>query len=105
MEEATNALVGHLRQNDIGVRYDRMTLALVLPDTKGKDGYFVIEKLRKITNGILLPNGQTLPMSAGIAEAVLQNTDPIDSVTDLINRLEFAMEAAEDEGPGTAKLL
>ncbi len=105
MQEAAQALVGHLRQNDIGVRYDTTTLALVLPDTKGKDTFFVVDKIRKVADMIKMGDGAGLPLTAGIAEAVLQDKfDAVDSVTELINRLEAALEAAQNEGGG-AKLL
>jgi hypothetical protein len=43
---------------------------------------------------------------AGMGEAILsQSMDEVDSVTELINRVETALEAAEREGEGAAKLL
>lgn len=105
MQEAAQTLSGHLRQNDIGVRYDATTLALVLPDTKGKDTFFVVDKIRRVVSGIKIGDRDGLPLSAGIAEAVVQGKiDPVDSVTELINRLEAALEAAQKEG-GASKLL
>lgn len=105
MQEAAQALLGHLRQNDIGVRYDNMTLALVLPDTRGKDTFFVVDKIRKVIGGIKVGDQESLPVAAGIAEAVVQGRiDAVDSVTELINRVEAALEAAQKEG-GTSKLL
>jgi len=44
--------------------------------------------------------------AAGIAEAVLQGRiDLIDSVTEVINRIELALEAAEQEGDSATKFL
>lgn len=98
--------MGHLRQNDMAVRYDSTTLALVLPDTKGKDAFFVVDKMRKVLGMVKIDGKDGLPLTAGIAEAVLEgNIDPADSVTELINRLEAALEAAQQEGGATAKLL
>ena len=106
MQEASQTLVGHLRQNDIAVRYDRTTLALVLPDTKGKDSFFVVDKLRKVLGGIKVGEREGLPLSAGIAEAVLADKmDPVDGVTELVNRLEAALEAALSEGVPSKILL
>ena len=106
VQEAAQVVMGHLRQNDIAIRYDTTTLALVLPDTKGKDTFFVVDKMRKMIGGVKMAGGDGLPMTAGIAEAFLEgDIDPVDSVTELINRLEQALEAALREGGDTSKLL
>ena len=106
VQEAAQVVMGHLRQNDIAIRYDTTTLALVLPDTKGKDTFFVVDKMRKMVGGVKMAGGDGLPMTAGIAEAFLEDDiDPVDSVTELINRLEQALQAALREGGGTSKLL
>jgi hypothetical protein len=45
-------------------------------------------------------------ITVGIAEAVMHSQyDPIDIVTEVINRAEAALEAAKTEGRGTAKSL
>jgi hypothetical protein len=45
-------------------------------------------------------------VTVGIAEAVLQSRyDPVDIVTEVINRAEGALEAAKAEGTNTAKSL
>jgi len=44
--------------------------------------------------------------AAGVAEAVLQGQiDPVDSVTEVINRVELALEAADQEGDSVTKFL
>ena len=106
VQEAAQVVISHLRQNDIAVRYDTTTLALVLPDTKGKDVSFVVDKMRKMVSGVKISGQDGLPMTAGIAQAVLEgDIDPVDSVTELINRLEQALEGAQGEGGGTSKLV
>jgi diguanylate cyclase (GGDEF)-like protein len=106
VSEAARALVGHLRQNDVAVRYDVGSVALVLPDTAGKDGVMVVEKLRKVLAASKPAGQEPLPVAAGVAEAVLQGQiDPVDSVTEIINRVELALEAAEQEGDSATKLL
>ncbi len=106
MQDAGTALVAHLRQNDIGVRYDKTTLALVLPDTKGKDTFFVVDKLRKVAAAIKIGEREGLPLAAGIAEAILNDKmDGIDSVTELINRLEAALDEASKDGAGARLLM
>ena len=99
MHAAARALGSHLRQNDVGVRYDLTTLAVVLPAAKGKDTLPVVEKIRKAAEAIKIDEQESMPLTAGIAEAVLQRPmDPVDSVTEVINRLETALEAARKEG-------
>jgi GGDEF domain-containing protein len=106
VSEAGQALIGHLRQNDIAVRYDAGAVALVLPDTAGKDAATVVEKLRRVLAGAKPAGQEVAPMSVGIAEAVLQGgIDPVDSVTELINRAEAALEAAFKEADSATQLL
>jgi hypothetical protein len=45
-------------------------------------------------------------LAAGVAEAVLQGEiDPVDSVTEIINRVELALEKAQQEGDSVTKFL
>lgn len=105
MQQAAQVLLGNLRQNDVGVRYDSTTLAIVLPSTRGKETFSVVDKVRKVLSGIKIGDHEP-PLSAGIAEAVLQGKiDPADSITELINRVEAALEAAQKEGCGNKLLL
>ncbi len=106
MQQAAQVLVSNLRQNDIGVRYDSTTLALVLPGTRGKDSISVVDKIRKVLGGMKVANSVSPPMSVGIAEAVVDGKiDAADSVTELINRLVAALETAQKEGCGNKLLL
>jgi hypothetical protein len=66
-----------------------------------------VEKLRKLIAGVRLPakenadKGHPLPFSAGLAEAVVrENYDPVDIVTEVINRAEHALAASLGQGPG-----
>ena len=105
MQEAAQALAGHLRQNDIGVRYDITTLAMVLNNTNGKDALPVVDRIRKVMSHIRIGERKGLPVTVGVAEAVLRGgIEPDDSVTELINRVEAALETAHTEG-ASSKLL
>ena len=60
-----------------------------------------IEKLCKIISEVRLPakdgskRGQSLQFSAGLAEAVVKEKyDPVDIVTEVVNRAEHALAAA-----------
>ncbi len=106
IEEVGQAMTSHLRPNDVAIRYDSTTLALVMPDTKGQEAMLVMDKLRKLVGGIRLGEKPSPPMSFGVAEPILGNgTEPVDSVTELINRVEDALEGAYKDGVGMGKLL
>ena len=105
MQEAAQGLVGHLRQNDVGIRYDATTLAAVLNGTNGNAALPVAERIRKMVASIRIGERPGLPVTAGVAEAVLGGEiEPVDIVTELINRVEAALEAAYAEG-ASSKLL
>lgn len=104
--EVSSALVSRLRQNDIAVRYGPQALALILPGTTGKEALAVAEKLRKLALTTPVPTGAASPprIAVAIAEAVpAGDMESVDVVTELINRLEGALEAAQRTG-ATAKL-
>ena len=47
-----------------------------------------------------------MEFSAGLAEAVVrENYDPVDIVTEVINRAEHALETALGQGPGKVVVL
>ena len=105
MREAAHGLAGQLRQNDVGIRYDATTLAVVLNGTNGKDALPVVERIRSMVASIRIEERAGLPVTAGIAEAVLRGgIEPPDIVTELINRVEAALETAHTEG-ANSKLL
>ncbi len=100
MQEIGQAICGHIRQNDVAVRYDLTTIALILSDTNNKNAFLVVDKLRKVLVGVRASGrDQPLPMSVGIAELFMQQRyDPVDIVTEAINRAEAALEVAKTEG-------
>jgi len=104
MQQAGEAIVSNLRQSDIAVKYSLIALALVLPDTTAEKAKGVVEKVRKVLSSVKLPDGKTaVTFSAGISEATVRpDYDPLDTVTDLINRAEFSLEAARKKGNATA---
>ena len=100
MQQVGQSLASHIRQNDVAVRYDLTTIALVLSDTIEKNAFLVVEKMRKVMAAIKIPGTDRAPaMSAGIAEAVMQERfDAVDIVTEVINRVESALELARSSG-------
>jgi diguanylate cyclase (GGDEF)-like protein len=107
MQQIGQALASHIRQNDVAVRYDLTTIALVLSDTTEKNAFLVVDKMRKVLAPTRIPGtDKTPPISVGIAEAVLQERyDAVDMVTEVINRVENALEIARTEGGNKAHSL
>jgi len=107
VQQLGQVINGHIRQNDVAIRYDLTTIALLLADTPEKNAMFVVEKLRKVVATVHPPGKVSpLPLTVGIAEAVMQsNYDSVDVVCELINRAENALEVAKAEGANAVKSL
>lgn len=107
MQQLGQTVCSHIRQNDVAVRYETTSIALVLSDTNDKNSFFVVDKLRKVFAGSKIPGtDRPISMTVGIAEAVTQQRfDPIDIATEVINRVENALEAAKAEGGNKAQSL
>jgi diguanylate cyclase (GGDEF)-like protein len=107
MQQLGQSLASHIRQNDVAVRYDLTTIALVLSDTTEKNAFLVVDKMRKVLAPTKIPGTERMPpISVGIAEAVLQERfDAVDMVTEVINRVESALEVARAEGGNKAHSL
>jgi diguanylate cyclase (GGDEF)-like protein len=107
MEKIGQQFAANIRTNDLAFRYDTTTIALILGDTAEKEALLAIEKLRKVIAEVRLPSkdesakGHSLEFSAGLAEAVVRESfDPVDIVTEVINRAEFALASSLGQGPG-----
>jgi diguanylate cyclase (GGDEF)-like protein len=107
MEKIGQQFAANIRTNDLAFRYDTTTIAIILGETAEKEGMMAIEKLRKIIAGVRLPakdgaeKGHAMEFSAGLAEAVVQESyDPVDIVTEVINRAEHALATSMAQGPG-----
>ncbi len=105
MEKVGQLFAANIRSNDLAFRYDTNAIAILLGETAEKEGMLAIEKLRKIIAEVRLPakDGKDHPIqfSAGLAEAVIRTEyDPIDVVTEVINRVEHALGQAMSQGPG-----
>jgi GGDEF domain-containing protein/tetratricopeptide (TPR) repeat protein len=107
MQEIGQTICSHVRQNDVAIRYDLTTIALLLSDTNAKNGFLVVDKMRKVLAPNRVPGtDRNPPLTVGIAEAVLQpHFDPVDIVTEVINRVENALEIARSEGGNKAHSL
>ena len=107
MEKAGQLISDNIRTNDLAFRYDTTTIALLLGETAEKEALLAVEKLRKIVAEVRLPakeeakKGPPALFSAGLAQAVIRTEyDPVDVVTEVINRAEHALAQAMAQGPG-----
>ncbi|HTS36527.1 MAG TPA: diguanylate cyclase [Candidatus Solibacter sp.] len=107
MERVGQLFAANIRSNDLAFRYDTTTIAILLGETAEKEALLAIEKLRKIIGEVRFPakgdapKGPLAQFSAGLAEAVVRTEyDPIDIVTEVINRAEHALGQAMSQGPG-----
>src|SRR5947209_2870782 len=107
MQQIGQNLCSHIRQNDVAVRYDLTSIALLLSDTNAKNAFLVVDKMRKVIGSTKVPGSDRIaPMTVGIAEAVLRpQFDAVDIVTEAINRVENALEVAKAEGGNKAHSL
>ena len=100
MQKIGQIFAANIRQNDLAFRYEMTTIALVLGETGEKEGLLAVEKLRKLLSEVKLSD-EILPFSAGLVEAVVrQQFDPVDIVTEVINRADMALDSAVSQGMG-----
>jgi len=97
-------VASNIRQTDMAVRYDLTTIALILPDTNAKNSFFVADKMRTALATVKVPGtDRAVTLTVGIAEAAIQHSfDPVDIVTEVINRAEAALEIAKTESGNKA---
>ena len=102
MQQIGQLFSTNIRQNDLAFRYELTTVALVLGETGQKDATMAVEKLRKLLGDVRIAgSGEPVGFNAGLAEAVvMQEFDPVDIVTEVINRAEQALETALTAGAG-----
>ncbi len=107
MEKSGQLIAANIRSNDLAFRYDTTTIAILLGETAEKEALLAVEKLRKIVSEVRFPakeeggKGPSAQFSAGLAEAVIRTEyDPVDVVTEVINRVEHALAQGMAQGPG-----
>ncbi|MGH9704496.1 MAG: GGDEF domain-containing protein, partial [Candidatus Acidiferrales bacterium] len=103
MEHVAKALESSVRQTDLSVKYTTWSLAFILPNTTLEQARTVAEKLRGAAAAVKPPwVGAAPTMSAIVAEASDRaNDEREDVVTEWINRAEFGLEEAQQNGGDT----
>lgn len=107
MRHIAELVMSHVRQNDVAIRYDATTIAVMLADTAEQGAVQAAEKLRKVAAVAHLPGSDGLPQVAiGVAQALMQPAyDPADLVTELVNRAETALAQAQSRGSNQTQVL
>jgi diguanylate cyclase (GGDEF)-like protein len=102
MQQIGLLFAANIRQNDLAFRYETTTVAIVLGETGEKEAMMAVDKLRKLLGDVQIADKPaSIPFAAGVAEAVVrQQFDPVDIVTEVINRAEQALDSAVAQGPG-----
>ena len=102
MQQLGQICKANIRQNDLAIRYDTTTVALVLGAVGEKSAVATVNHLRKLVSEVRLPGSEeTIPFACGVAEATLRvGFDPVDIVTEVINRVEHALDSAIAQGGG-----
>jgi diguanylate cyclase (GGDEF)-like protein len=101
MQRLGQLVAANIRQNDLAFRYAANAIAIVLGETAEKEALMVVEKMRRLISTALDDKHAADALNAGVAEAVMrQQFDPVDIVTEVINRAEHALEKAVAEGAG-----
>jgi GAF domain-containing protein/Flp pilus assembly protein TadD len=99
LQQVAKALQSSLRQNDVAVRYSPFSIAVVFPDTALPQGGLAVEKLRRLVAQVKLDGAPTPNICCAVCEVPLGlRFDAVDGVTEVINRLEAAMDQARQEG-------
>ena len=102
MEQIGQLFSQNIRTNDLAFRYEATTVALILGDTGEKEALMAVEKLRRLLAEVNFPGKKNgVEFSAGLAQAVMrQHFDPVDIVTEVVNRADAALEQAVGQGLG-----
>ncbi len=102
MQQIGQLFAANIRQNDLAFRYETTTIAIVLGETPEKEGVMAAEKLQRLLAQVRMPDKQEpVHFNAGLAEAVVRGEfDPVDIVTEVINRAEQALQTAIGQGAG-----
>jgi diguanylate cyclase (GGDEF)-like protein len=102
MQQIGQLFAANIRQNDLAFRYETTTIAIVLGETPEKEGVMAAEKLQRLLSQLKMPEKQdSIQFDAGLAEAVVRaEFDPVDIVTEVINRAEQALQTATAQGTG-----
>jgi GGDEF domain-containing protein len=97
--QVSKTLTPALRQNDISVRYSPLSFVVVFPDTALPQAGLAVEKARRALAQVRLNGAEAAHFCAAVCDVPMGPTfDAVDGVTEVINRLEVALDRARKEG-------
>ncbi|HUK47122.1 MAG TPA: tetratricopeptide repeat protein [Terriglobales bacterium] len=106
MQRLGQLVAANVRQNDLAFRYAANAIAIVLGETAETEALRVVEKMRRLIGTAIGEKQIAGSFNAGVAEAVVrQQFDAVDTVTEVINRAERALEKSVTEGAGKSAAL
>jgi diguanylate cyclase (GGDEF)-like protein len=107
MQQIGQLFAANIRQNDLAFRYEATSIAIVLGETTEKEGILAAEKLQRLIAQLHLPEkDEPVRFNAGLAEAVVRaEYDPVDIVTEVVNRAEQAVHLSIAQGAGKVVVL
>jgi len=107
MQQIGQVFAANIRQNDLAFRYEATSIAIVLGETTEKEGILAAEKLQRLIAQIHLPDkDEPVRFNAGLAEAVVRaEYDPVDIVTEVVNRAEQAVHLSVAQGASKVVVL
>ncbi len=106
MQNAGETVCSHLRHSDLAVRYGPAQIAVLLASTPEKDASLVIDDLRRALKIAVGDAGCAPVLTVGVAEAKLDpRFDAADIATEVINRVEDALEQAKSAEAGATYAL
>jgi diguanylate cyclase (GGDEF)-like protein len=107
MEQIGHLFSANIRTNDLAFRYETTTVGLILGDTGEKEATMAVEKLRRLLSDVRYgAPGKPVEFSAALAQAIIrQHFDPVDIVTEVVNRVDQALEQAIAQGSGNVVCL
>jgi GGDEF domain-containing protein len=101
MQNAGEIVCSHLRHSNLAIRYGAAQIAVLLAGTSGKDASLVIDELRQALKIAAGDDGRAPVLTVGVAEANLDpRFDAADIATEVINRVEEALEQAKSAEAG-----
>jgi tetratricopeptide (TPR) repeat protein len=100
MHHAGETICSYLRHSDLAVRYAPAQIVILLASTPEKDAPLVVDDIRRALKKACGESGAPA-LTVGVAEANLNpQFDAADIATEVINRLEDALERAKSNGVG-----
>jgi tetratricopeptide (TPR) repeat protein/GGDEF domain-containing protein len=98
VQQLSKAMLSALRQNDIAIRYNPLSIAIIFPDTALPQGGLAVEKVRRAVAQIKADGTNAPTICAAVCDVPLgPRFDAVDGVTEVINRLDSVLDQARKE--------